>query len=167
MPRRARVGYNSPLPNYHARHRSFCRRRAEAIGTHHGVLDISTIDASSCRVHAACFLSQVIAGFSDEQSSATLTDHTSSYCFLCRTYLRFTRTQQHRLKRQSAPSSTIVPGYPSMCRTRPWIGRRSGIDAVPGILRCRTPPDRVNHIYSRRPRLHGEGLGTTGPLGRS
>ena len=70
------IEYNSSLHHSHARHRSFCRRRAEAIGTHHGVLEISTIDASSCQAHAALSLSQVTEGFADEQSSAALTEHT-------------------------------------------------------------------------------------------
>jgi hypothetical protein len=70
------IEYNSSLHHSHARHRSFCRRRAEAIGTHHGVLEISTIDASNCQAHAAFSLSQVTEGFVDEQSSAALTEHT-------------------------------------------------------------------------------------------
>lgn len=48
------------------RHRPFCRRRVEAIGTHHGVLDISTIDASYGQAREACVFSQVIECFSDE-----------------------------------------------------------------------------------------------------
>jgi len=70
------IEYNSALHHSHARHRSFCRRRTEAIGAHHGVLDISTIDTSSCQVRAAFFPSQVTEGFADEQSFAALTEHT-------------------------------------------------------------------------------------------
>ena len=82
MPLRESVECNSSLPNDHARHCAFCRRRTEAVGTHHRVLEISTIDASSYQTHAACSLSQVIEGFADEQSSAALTEHTpSSYLF--------------------------------------------------------------------------------------
>ena len=73
------IEYNSPLHDSHARHRSFCRRSAEAIGTHHGVLEISAIDASSCQAHAAFSLSQVTEGFTDEQSSAALTEHTPPF----------------------------------------------------------------------------------------
>src|ERR1700675_449112 len=69
--------YNSSIPDHPTRHRPFFRRRAEAIGTNHGVLDISTIDASSCRAHATCFLSQVTEGFADEQPLAALTEHRS------------------------------------------------------------------------------------------
>lgn len=70
------IEYNSALHHSHARHRSFCRRRTEAIGAHHGVLDISTIDTSSCQFRAAFSPSQVTEGFMDEQSSAALTEHT-------------------------------------------------------------------------------------------
>jgi len=70
------IEYNSPLHDSHARHRSFCRSSAEAIGTHHGVLEISTIDASNCQARVAFSLSQVTEGFADEQSSAALTEHT-------------------------------------------------------------------------------------------
>jgi hypothetical protein len=129
------IEYHSSLPDYFTKRHPFYWRMMEAIGTNHGVLDISAIDASDCRVHAAWFLSQVTERFTDEQSPAALTDHTSSPSLLCRTYLRFTWMQQHRLRRQSVPSSAIVPGFPSMFRTRPWTGRRSGTDAVPGILR--------------------------------
>jgi len=76
------IEYNSSFHHSHARHRSFCRRRAEAIGAHHGVLEISTIDASSCQTHTVCSLSQVTEGFTDEQSLATLTGHLPSFCFL-------------------------------------------------------------------------------------
>ena len=79
--------HGSSLPDYPARRRPFCRRRAEAIGTNHGVLDISTIDASYCWGHAACFLSQVTEGFADEQSATALTRHRASFCFPCRSYL--------------------------------------------------------------------------------
>ena len=79
------IEYNSSLHHSHARHRSFCRRRAEAIGTHHGILEISTIDASSGQAHAAFSLSQVTECFADEQSSAALTKHTPSpFYFICR-----------------------------------------------------------------------------------
>lgn len=78
------VEYNSSLPDHHARHCAFCRRRAEAVGTHHGVLEIPTIDAASCQAHAACSLSQVIEGFADEQSFAALTVHTPPFYFICR-----------------------------------------------------------------------------------
>ena len=70
------IEYNSSLHHSHARHRSFCWRKAEAIGTHHGVLEISTIDASNCQAHTAFSLSQITEGFADEQSSAALTEHT-------------------------------------------------------------------------------------------
>jgi len=103
----------------------------------------------------------------DEQSPAALTDHRSSFCFLCRSYLRLTWVQRRRLRRQAAPSSAIVPGFPSMFRTRPWTGRRTGTDAVPGLSRCSTSPDPLNHIHSRRPDPYGRGLGTTEPLGKS
>jgi hypothetical protein len=135
MPFRESIEYHSSLPDYFTKRHPFYWRMMKAIGTNHGVLDISTIDASDCRVHATWFLSQVTERFTDEQSPAALTDHTSSSSLLCHTYLRFTWIQQHRLRRQSAPSSAIVPGFPSMFRTRPWTGRRSGTDAVPGILR--------------------------------
>lgn len=72
------------LPHHPARRRSFCRKKTEAIGTNHGVLDTSTIDASCRGAHAAYFLSQVIEGFADEQSSTTLTKHRSSFCDRCR-----------------------------------------------------------------------------------
>ena len=103
----------------------------------------------------------------DEQSPAALTDHRSSFCFLCRSYLRLTWVQRRRLRRQAAPSSAIVPGFPSMFRIRPWTGCRTGTDAVPGLSRCSTSPDPLNHIHSRRPDPYGRGLGTTEPLGRS
>ena len=79
-------GHDSPRPDHPARDRPFCRRRVEAIGTHHGVLDIPTIDASSCREHTACFFSQVTEVFVDEQSPAAFTEHTSSFCLLSRSY---------------------------------------------------------------------------------
>ena len=78
------IEYNSSLHQSHARHRSFCRRRAEAIGAHHGVLEISTIDASSCQARATFSLSQVTEGFADKQSSTALTEHTHPFCFICR-----------------------------------------------------------------------------------
>jgi hypothetical protein len=157
--------YNSSLPDHPTRHCPFCSRRAEAIGTNHGVLDISTIDASSCRAHAACFLSHVTEGFADEQSPATLTEHISSFCFLCRSYVSLTWVQ--RRQSRLSPSSAIAFGFPPTLRTRPWTGRRSDTDAAPGLSRCSTPPKPLNHIHSRRPDLYGGGLGTTEPLGRS
>lgn len=183
MPRRASVEYNSSLPDYHASHRSFCRRRAEAIGTHHGVLDISTIDASSCRAHANCFLSQVTEGFVDEQSLAALTGHTFSFCLalsriaISSGYSRVRRIDApalvseqalscRRLRRQPAPSSAIAACFPPR-RTRPWTGCTLGTDAAPGLSRCSTPPDSLNHIHNRRPGLHGRGFGRTEPLRRS
>ena len=78
--------HGSSRPDQPARSRPFCRRRAEAISTHHGVLDTSTIDASSCRAYAARFLSHVTEGFADEQSPAALTGHKSSFCCFCRAY---------------------------------------------------------------------------------
>lgn len=158
---------DSSPPDHPAKLRPLCRRRVEAIGTNHGVLDISTIDTSCCRAHAACFLSQVTEGFADEQSPAALTDHRSSFCFLCRSYVRLTWVQRRRFRQQAAPSSTIASGFPSTFRTRPWTGRRLGTDAAPGLSMCSTPPDPLNHIYSRRPDPYGRGLGTTEPLGRS
>ena len=157
---------HSARPSPHTRHRPFCRRRVEAIGTNHGVLDISTIDASCCREHAACFLSQVTESFTNEQSPAALTGHRSSFCF-SRSFVRLTRVQRRRLRRQAAPSSAIAFGFPATLRTRPWTGRRSGTDADPGLSRCSTPPDPLNHIHSRRPDLYGGGLGTIEPLCRS
>jgi len=68
---------------------------------------------------------------------------------------------------QAATPSAIPFGFPATLRTRPWTGRRSGIDADPGLLRCSTPLDSLNHIHSRRPDLYGGGLGTTEPLGKS
>ena len=155
--------HDSFLRDHPARHRSFCRRRTATIGTNHGVLDISTIDTSSCWIHAACFISQVTEGFAYEQSPATLTDHRSS-CFLCRS---LTWVQRRRPRRQAAPSSTIASEFPSTFRTQPWSGRRLGTDAAPGLSMCSTAPDSLNHIHSRRPDLYGRGLGTTEPLGRS
>ena len=81
IPFRATVENNSSLPHYHARHCASYRRRAEAVGTHHGVLEISTIDASSCQAHAACSLSQFTESFADEQPSAALTVHTPPCLF--------------------------------------------------------------------------------------
>jgi hypothetical protein len=71
--------YDFSLPGYPARYHSFCRRRVETIRTNHGVLDISTIDASNCHAQIACFRTQAIEGFTDEQSPAALTKHRSSF----------------------------------------------------------------------------------------
>ena len=141
-------GHESPLPDHPASHRAFCRRRVEAIGTNHGVLDIPTIDASSCQAHDACFLTQAIEGFADEQPPATLTGHRSSF------YLSLIGEPhvgaRRRLRRQAAPSSAIVSGVPSTFRARPWNERMTGRGAAPGLSRCSTPPEPLNHIHSRR-----------------
>ncbi|HEY6261268.1 MAG TPA: hypothetical protein VIW47_06730 [Nitrospiraceae bacterium] len=67
------------VPDHPTWHWPFCRRRMETIGTHHRVLDISTVDTPSCRTHAGGFSSQIVEGFADEQSPAALTEHTSSF----------------------------------------------------------------------------------------
>src|ERR1043166_5156232 len=66
------------VPDHPTWHWPF-RRRMETIGTHHRVLDISTVDTSSCRTHAGGFSSQIVEGFADEKSPAALTEHTSSF----------------------------------------------------------------------------------------
>jgi hypothetical protein len=72
------TGHNRFLPDHPVRDRPRSGRMAEAIGTNHGVLNRSAIDASGCRTHAACFLFQFIQGFSDKQSSTALISQTSS-----------------------------------------------------------------------------------------
>jgi hypothetical protein len=76
--------HSSCHPHYPERDCSFCRRRVETIGTNHGVLDISTIDASSCYAQIACFRTQAIEGFTHEQSPAALTKHRTSFWFFYR-----------------------------------------------------------------------------------
>ena len=159
--------YDFSLPGYPARCHSFCRKRVETIRTNHGVLDISTIDASNCHTQIACFRTHAIEGFADEHSPAPLTDHRPSPCYLCRLNVRFILVQRCRLRRQAAHSSAIVPGCPSTFRTRPWTGCKLGTDAAPGLLRCSTSPDPPNHIRSRRLNLYGKNFGTIEPLGRS
>ena len=160
-------GHESPLPDHPASHRAFCRRRVETIGANHGVLDISTIDASSCRAHHAYFRTQAIEGFADEQSSTALTEHRSSICCLSRLNVKFIVMPRRRLRQRASPSSTVGSGPPATLHTRPWTGHRSSIDAAPGLLRCSTPPDPLNHIHNRRPNLYGEEFEATEPLGRS
>jgi hypothetical protein len=75
IPLRESIECNSFLPDYFTKRHPFYWKMIEAIGTNHGVLNISTIDASDCRVHAAWFLSQVTKSFTDEQSLAALADH--------------------------------------------------------------------------------------------
>lgn len=146
-------------------HRSFCRRRVETVRTHYGVLDIPTIDASNCHTQIACFRTQAIECFTDEQSPAALAKHRSSF------YLSLIGEPHvgawHRLRRQAAPASAIVSGVPSTFRTRPWTERMPGRGAAPGLSRCSTPPDPLNHIQSRMPNLYGEDLGPIDPLGKS
>lgn len=71
-----------------------------------------------------------------------------------------------RLRRQAAPSSAIAACFPPR-RIRPWTGRTLGTDAAPGLSRCSTPPDPLNHIHNRRRGLHGRCFGETEPLRRS
>jgi hypothetical protein len=56
------------------------------VGPDYGVPDISTIDATCDQAHAASFLSQVVEGFTDEQSTAALAEHRFSLYCLCRLY---------------------------------------------------------------------------------
>ncbi len=80
---RAVLEQDRSLPEHPARHRPFCRKRVEAIGTHHGVLEMPTIDASCDLAQDAGFRTQAIEGFTDEQSTAALTGHRSSFCLRC------------------------------------------------------------------------------------
>lgn len=73
---------------------------------------------------------------------------------------------RRRLRQHAASSSALLSGFLPRS-TRPWTERMSGRGAAPGLSRCSSPPDLLNHIHSRRRDLCGGSFATTELLRRS
>ena len=106
---------HNSFPGPRMRTGPFGSRRVETIGTNHGVLDISTIDTPCGTVQTACFPSQVIEHFSNEQSPTALTEHRSSFCFQCHPYVRLTR------RRSSGSVNWLLPHRLWLTRVALWF----------------------------------------------
>jgi hypothetical protein len=124
---------HNSFPGPRMRTGPFGSRRAETIGTNHGVLDISTIDTPGGPVQTACFPSEVIEHFANEQPPTALTEHRSSFCFLCHPYVMLTRRPSSGSDKAAPSSAMAYVGRPLIPeRRRLWTGVCQGTEMQSG-----------------------------------